>query len=61
MRVGVHAVANRERGAYSAGADFVSFVSAATSPAHVDGARFVVVGSVGEGLGGARGKQLPRP
>lgn len=58
MRVGFQAVAKRGGGAYKA--DFVSFVSAATSSAHVDEVHFVVVGSVGEGWGGTRGERLPR-
>lgn len=34
---------NRGRGLYNVGPDFVSFVSVATSSAHVDGVRFVKV------------------
>ena len=60
MRLGFQAVENREGGAYNVGEDFVSFVSAATSSAHVDRVRFVSVAGVEEGLGGGRGEQLPR-
>jgi len=44
----------REGGAYNAGPDFVSFVSLATSSAHVDGVRLVMVTVVEEELGDGR-------
>lgn len=41
--------ANRGGGVYSVGPDFVSFVSLATSSAHVDGVRFTkVAGGFGD-------------
>ena len=46
--VGFQAAANREGCAYNVGGDFVSLVSAATSLAHVNRVRFVIVTSVGE-------------
>ena len=44
--------ANRGGGAYIVGPDFISFVSLATSPAQVDGARFIkVAGRFGDERG----------
>jgi hypothetical protein len=59
--VGFQARANREGGAYNAGPDFVSFVSLATSSAHVDGTRFAMVVGVGGGLGDGREGGLAGP
>ena len=53
--------AKREGGAYNAGPDFVSFVSLATSSAHVDGVRFVTVTVVEEELGDGREGELSCP
>ena len=55
------AEANREGGAYTAGPDFMSFVSLATSSAQVDGVRFVMVTGVEEGAGGERERELTCP
>ena len=46
------AEANNGGGAYSVGPDFVSFVSLATSLAHVDGMRFGIVAGGRGGEGG---------
>jgi len=49
---------NSEGGRYTARPDFVSFVSLATSSAHVDGVRFVMVTGVGGRPGYGRGGEL---
>ena len=52
--------ANKEGGAYSVGPDFVSFVSVATSLAHVGGVCFVMAtGAEGVGDGREEGLSLP--
>ena len=55
------AEANREGDAYNADPDFMSFVSLATFSAHIDGARFVIVIKVGEGVGDGRKRGLAGP
>ena len=57
----VQTEAKREGGAYNAGPDFVSFVSLATSLAHVDGVRFAIATGVREGLGDGREGELAGP
>ena len=59
--VAFQAEANRGGGAYNAGPDFVSFVSLATSLAHVDGVRFAIATGVREGLGDGREGELAGP
>jgi hypothetical protein len=49
------AEANRDGGAYNVGPDFVSFVSLATSSAHVDVVRFLKGAGVVGGFAGGRG------
>ena len=60
VRVPFQAEANKEGGAYNVGPDFVSFVSVATSSAHVDGVRFVMAAGV-EGVEDGREEGLSRP
>jgi len=50
--------ANKEGGRYNAEPDFVNFDSLATSSAHVDGVRFVMVTVVEGGLGERRRGEL---
>ena len=52
------AEANKEGGRYTVGPDFMNFVSLATSSAHVDGVRFVIVTGVEGGLRDGRGGEL---
>lgn len=53
----IYEEANRGGGVYSLGPDFMSFVSLATSSAHVDCVRFIKVAG---GFGG-EGGELPCP
>ena len=61
MCVAFQTEAKREGGAYNAGRDFVSFVSLATSSAHVDGVRFVMATGVEGGLGVGEKGELACP